>query len=175
MKIFYCDGSTRGGKNQKGADNIGGWGVVCFTDETEMEITAYFYDSETNTTNNRQELKGLLCCLRHADEYYPNEPCIIYSDSAYVVSMCNTWIHNWSQNGWRNSKKQLVENYDLVKELWDQHLSKGFYHCEIRKCDGHVGNIGNELADALATNNLSRFKALYTEAEIELIDLDNNK
>ena len=46
MKIFYCDGSTRGGKNQKGAENIGGWGAVCFLDEDENCLVAYDYETK---------------------------------------------------------------------------------------------------------------------------------
>ena len=110
MKIFYCDGSTRGGKNQKGAENIGGWGAICFLDEDENCLIAYDYDTENNTTNNRQELKAFIWWLNFADEYFPNEKCIIYSDSAYVVNMWNEWIHSWSSKGWKNSKKQTVEN-----------------------------------------------------------------
>ena len=34
MITFYSDGSTRG-KNQKGADNVGGWGVVCINEISE--------------------------------------------------------------------------------------------------------------------------------------------
>lgn len=168
MKIFYCDGSTRGGKNQKGANNIGGWGAVCFEDENENTLIAVEYDSENNTTNNRQELKALLWCLTFADEYFPNEKCLIKSDSAYVVNMCNDWIWKWSFNGWKNSKKQTVENLDLVQEIW-KFISKEFYHCSIQKCTGHAGEIGNELADALATNNMCRFKMICEEYEIETL------
>ncbi len=162
MKIFYCDGSTRGGKNQKGAENIGGWGALCFLDEDENCITVSGCDTEENTTNNRQELKALIWCLRVADELYPDERCVIYSDSAYVVNMVNSWIHSWSNNGWKNSKKQTVENLDLVLEIWE-HIKQEFYHCEVRKISGHSGEVGNELADALATANFKRFKAIKEE------------
>lgn len=167
MKIFYCDGSTRGGKNQKGADNIGGWGAVCFSDETEEHIETIEYNSETNTTNNRQELKGLLWCLDYADSFCPNDKCVIYCDSAYVVNMCNLWISNWATNGWKTSKKQPVENIDLVQAIW-KHISKPFYHCTIKKCPGHSGVIGNELADALATGNKYMFNSICQEYEITL-------
>lgn len=162
MKVFYCDGSTRGGKNQKGADNMGGWGALCFIDEDENCITLCDCDTEENTTNNRQELKGFLWCLRIADEFYPDEKCIIYSDSAYVVNMFNDWIHTWARNGWKNSKKQTVENLDLVLEIWE-HAKQEFYHCSVQRVDGHSDIIGNELVDALATANFKRFKQLKKE------------
>lgn len=162
MKIFYCDGSTRGGKNQKGAENIGGWGAVCFLDEDENCLVAYEYDTEENTTNNRQELKALIWCLNYADEYFPDEKCIIYSDSAYVVNMWNQWINTWASKGWKNSKKVTVENLDLVLEIWE-HAKQEFYHCEVRKIEGHKDIVGNELADALATANHNRFITLVEE------------
>ena len=167
MKIYYCDGSTRGGKNQKGAENIGGWGAVCFYDEDENTIEAYEYDTEENTTNNRQELKALLWCLSHADDYFPDQKCVIYSDSAYVVNMFNTWIYSWACNGWKNSKKQTVENLDLVLDIWE-HVKQEFYHCEVRKTEGHCDIIGNELADALATNNKNRFKSIIEDYAISM-------
>jgi ribonuclease HI len=167
MKIYYCDGSTRGGKNQKGADNIGGWGAVCFSDELENNICACEYDTENNTTNNRQELKALLYCLNHADEFYPDEKCIIYSDSAYVVNTFNTWIHSWAANGWKNSKKQTVENLDLILDLWE-FAQKEFYNVTVQKTTGHCGEVGNELADALATASMNKFSRIIEENNISI-------
>lgn len=160
MKIFYCDGSTKG-INQKGADNTGGWGVVWFNcdDEEELSLISFNFSTTTCTTNNREELKALLYCLEIIDEKYPKDNCIIYSDSAYVVNMFNDWIHTWAQNGWKNSKKQTVENLDLVQEIY-KHIQNSFKGYDIRKCRGHIGEEGNELADALATANYNKFVKL---------------
>ena len=172
MKLFYCDGSTRG-KNQKGADNIGGWGVVCFNvlDSVDWELEDFDCDTTEGTTNNREELKAMLYCLSSVLHDYPNEKCIIYSDSAYVVNMCNTWIYSWAANNWKNSKKQTVENLDLVKTIYDL-LQRFFVKPDIQKCEGHMGELGNELADALATGNYRRFIGLCDSADFELSDLD---
>lgn len=124
-----------------------------------------------STTNNREELRGLFYCLAAADEFFPDEKCIIYSDSAYVVNMCNEWIWTWAKNGWKNSKKQPVENIDLVQEIY-KYINQDFYHCEIRKCSGHNDLIGNELADALATSNFKRFLRLLDEYELKLSPTD---
>ena len=172
MKIFYCDGSTRG-KNQKGADNIGGWGVVCFNvvNSVDWELECFDCDTTEGTTNNREELKAMLYCLSSSLIDYPNEKCIIYSDSAYVVNMCNSWIDSWAVNNWKNSKKQTVENLDLVKNIYDL-LQRGFIRPEIRKCEGHQGDLGNELADALATGNYRRFIGMCDSAGLELSNND---
>ena len=172
MKWFYCDGSTRG-KNQKGADNIGGWGAVCFNiiDSVDLELQDFDCDTTEGTTNNREELKAMIYCLSSILHDYPDEKCIIYSDSAYVVNMCNTWIYSWAANGWKNSKKQTVENLDLVKTIYDL-LQRFFVKPDIEKCEGHMGELGNELADALATGNYRRFIGLCDSADFKLSDLN---
>lgn len=172
MKWFYCDGSTRG-KNQKGADNIGGWGVVCFNiiDSVDLELVDFDCDTTEGTTNNREELKAMIYCLSSVLHDYPDEKCIIYSDSAYVVNMCNTWIYSWATNNWKNSKKQTVENLDLVQEIYNL-LQRFFVKPDIEKCEGHMGELGNELADALATGNYRRFIGLCESADFELSNND---
>ena len=62
MKYIYVDGSCRG-KNQRGAENIGGHSMIAFIDDTTLDI---FCATEKNTTNNRQELKGLLKAMEYA-------------------------------------------------------------------------------------------------------------
>lgn len=172
MKIFYCDGSTRG-KNQKGADNIGGWGVVCFNvvDSVDWELESFDCDITEGTTNNREELKALIHCLATIKELYPDEKCIIYSDSAYVVNMCNSWIDTWAANNWKNSKKQTVENLDLVKVIYN-FIKESFIRPNIQKCDGHSGDIGNEMADALARGQYKRFLNICEECKYLLSDDD---
>ena len=161
MKIFYCDGSTKG-KNQKGADNYGGFGVVCLEDDEE--ILSMDAVAAENTTNNREELKALIYALAIAEEEYPDEECLVFCDSAYVVNMFNDWIHSWAKNGWKNSKKQTVENLDLVLQLWE-YAKQDFFHCIVKRCDGHMGEFGNEVADALATMNFRRVRHLINENE----------
>lgn len=161
MKTFYSDGSTRG-KNQKGADNIGGFGYVLLEDEDSLNILAFGCSTTNGTTNNREELKALIACFDYADEMFPNEFCTIYSDSAYVVNMVNDWIWKWAANGWKNSKKQTVENLDLVQEIFN-HIKKDFYHCQVKKCSGHTGELGNEIADALATENFGKALKIIKE------------
>ena len=77
-----------------------------------------YYGREENTTNNRMEMMAVLKCMELAAADKANNY-ICYSDSAYVVNMCNDWIRKWAQNGWQNSKKQTVENLDLVKKIYN--------------------------------------------------------
>ena len=151
MKKIYVDGSS------KGNPGVGGWAVVVMN-EDETAISAQFFGTENNVTNNRMELKALLYALEYADEN-PDETFIIYSDSSYVVNSCNEWMRSWAANNWLNSKKQVVENVDYMKAIWF-YLSKDFFNADIQKCKGHNGELGNELADALAQGNNKKYKEL---------------
>lgn len=155
---IYTDGSSRGNPGP------GGWGMVVMN-EDDSELIIVEHENESMVTNNRMELKAMICALEYAAEY-PKHTFIIYSDSAYVVNSCNSWMHTWALNGWKNSKKVTVENVDLMKEIYS-YLSRDFFNAEIKKCGGHTGEVGNELADAAATGNWNKFKQLLEYWEIK--------
>lgn len=146
-KHYYSDGAC------KGNPGPGGWGLVrvVYNQSNTPTIEEAYRGEFENTTNNRMEMMAVLKCfeLAAAD---PANQYICHSDSAYVVNMCNSWIRNWAKNGWLNSKKQTVENLDLVKEIYN-YLNINFFNCQIVKCPGHCGLLENELADALATGD----------------------
>ena len=79
------------------------------------------------------------------------------SDSAYCVNTINDWIYKWSNNNWKKSNNQPVENLDLIQSLY-KYLIKDFWNCQVIKTKAHCGNIPNEIADALATGNDEKFK-----------------
>ena len=165
MKVFYTDGSCRRNPGS------GGFGVVSIQDD---KINYKFSEQCDYTTNNREEIKAILHVFKLIDDSVSNfEPVIICSDSAYCVNMINDWIWTWANNDWKNSKKQTVENLDLVKELY-KYITKDFFPCQVMKVDGHRGNVGNELADALATNDKRKYQYILSKACIEDIDVENS-
>lgn len=168
IKIF-TDGSTREGKNQRGAKNKGGFGVVIMN-EDESEIYYSFSYQTENTTNNRMELQALYEALMLADELYKEEKVKIISDSAYCINMVSSWIYSWARNGWRTSAKKQVENLDLVQEIYKL-IDQPFYHCTFEKINGHSDYIGNEMADALATDNLAKYEQYIEEYDIKVNNL----
>lgn len=160
---IFTDGSSRGNPGP------GGWGMLVMNEE-ESEILFMESDSDNPTTNNRMELKAMICAFEYAEDH-PKDYFIIYSDSAYVVNSCNSWIRGWAANGWKNSKKQTVENLELMQALYG-YLVRPFFNAEVRKCDGHAGDTGNELADALATHNSKKFNELVEYWEIKMPEED---
>lgn len=158
MIEIYTDGSARRNPGP------GGWGLLVLKEKTILKTKSMQYKQAI--TNNQMELCALLTALHLASTEYKNEWVIIYCDSAYCVNMCNSWIFTWSQNGWQNSKKQQVENYELVTAIWD-YIQFPVGKWTIRKCDGHSGIVGNEIADALATNNKEKLLKILTENNLE--------
>lgn len=139
--MIYTDGACSGNPGP------GGWGAVLFYGEHKKEISG----GEKVTTNNRMEIQAVIEGLSLL-----KEPCTVkvYSDSAYVVNCFqNGWIHGWLRNGWKNSKKDPVENQDLWKKLWE--LMKQ-HSVEYVKVKGHSDNEWNNRCDELAREAIKR-------------------
>ena len=152
MIAFYTDGAC------KGNPGPGGFGVCSIRED---RIIYQYSEQCEHTTNNREEMKAILHVFKFVMENDLKDV-IIYSDSAYCVNMLNDWIWKWATNGWINSKKQTVENIDLVKELY-KYISTEFFPCQVVKIKGHSGDVANELADALATNNETKYQRILKE------------
>lgn len=157
MLNIYVDGSSRGNPG------AGGFGVVIINNN---KLEYAFNEQFNNVTNNQMELRAIIHALELIKEKYPEEEVIIHSDSAYCVNMCNDWIWTWSKNDWKNSKKQRVENYELVRKIW-KFISMEFPNFQIVKCSGHSGIIENELADRLANQDFTKFTKILEENGIE--------
>lgn len=142
--IIYCDGACSGNQFDS---NKGGWGaVVQYRDKTKE-----MYGGEQNTTNQRMELTA---CIKALEQIKASNIDIeIYSDSAYMVNcMHQKWYEKWQRNGWKNSKKEPVENKDLWIELL---YLVAKYNVKFNKVSGHSGIGLNELADRLAKKGIS--------------------
>ena len=143
--IIYCDGACSG--NQL-ADNLGGWGVVLKYNNQSKEL----FGSERNTSNQRMELTACIKALESVKA--SGIPVDIYSDSAYLINcMQQKWYVNWQKNGWKNAKKQPVENQDLWKTILDL-TRKHAVH--FHKVAGHSGVTLNERADELAQMGIQK-------------------
>ena len=172
IKVFYTDGACSGNPG-KGGFGVVQMGQVSFNKRNALgnwenvtlpSIEYYFGKVTEDTTNNREELKAIIHVMKLAAAD-PSSEYLVYSDSAYAVNVINDWIWGWAKNNWCNSKNKEVENIDLVKEIYN-YLNIDFFNFQIKKCKGHSGEIGNELADALATCDRKKWDKLLETNEL---------
>lgn len=146
--VVYCDGACSGNQS---TNNVGGWGAVLRYKDHVKELSG----GERNTSNQRMELTACIKALEHIKT--ASKPIEIYSDSAYVVNcMTERWYERWRRSGWKNAKKQPVENRDLWKRLLD--LVER-HEVTFKKVRGHAGVELNERADALAQEAIARLRS----------------
>lgn len=141
--IIYTDGACSGNPGP------GGWAALLKYGSYERVISG----AEPQTTNNRMELTAALKALQTL-----TEPCdvALHTDSAYLVRAFNDgWLNNWQRNGWRNAKKQPVENQDLWRALLEQDTRHRITWIKVR---GHADDELNNRVDGLAVEamNLGR-------------------
>lgn len=161
MFTIYTDGSTRI-KNKKGENNIGGFGYVVYDDKTGYIVDACS-EQVQNTTNNRMELQALYEVIKKygSDSIFGAN--IVFTDSAYAMKCITEWADVWNKNNWKTSKGTPVENQDLIKPMYDLYWRDHFI--VIKKCSGHSGIEGNELADKLATGLLTADEVYYSDTK----------
>lgn len=139
----YCDGACSGNQSVR---NIGGWGAILSYNNSLKEI----HGGDRDTSNQRMELTA---CIKALEMITSKDiPVDVFSDSAYLVNcMHEKWYENWQKNGWRNAKKQPVENQDLWKKLL---LLINDRPTRFHKVTGHAGVRLNERADQLAQRGI---------------------
>jgi ribonuclease HI len=133
--VIYTDGACSGNPGP------GGWGAVLMYGDVKKEISG----GEPMTTNNRMELMAAIQALESLKEPVQVR---LHTDSAYLVNCFHQgWHERWERNGWRNSKKEPVENRDL----WERMLALTRRHSvEFVKVKGHSNDVWNNRCDELA-------------------------
>ena len=173
---FYTDGSCSGNPGP------GGFGVVCLntcysqtiSDYIERHTINYTYSEQSeSTTNNREELKAILHVLKIAAEHKEYD-FTIYSDSAYAVNCLINWCPMWAKNNWIRKGNKPILNLELIQEMYSIYL-KIKDRITIIKIDGHKGILGNEFADALATNNKKKLDDLIYRYDIAFLYIFNKE
>lgn len=134
MITIYTDGSFQS------SINAGGYAAVVYENG---QIVKEMYQGHKDTTNNREELRGVIEALR----YLPaDEKAEVVSDSQYVLNnlqYCEEWFH--TDEGLATKK-----NLDLWWILLD--LYKSHPNVTYRWTKGHADDEGNIRADLLATH-----------------------
>ncbi|MBE0481245.1 MAG: ribonuclease HI [Dehalococcoidia bacterium] len=136
---IHCDGACAGNGRRR---NRGGWAAILVHKGRTRTVSG----GEPDTTNQRMELTA---CIKGLESVKDGRAGIdVYSDSAYLVNCFrDRWHERWVRNGWKNYRKQPVENRDL----WERLLKLvARYDVSFHKVSGHSGNVLNEAADRLA-------------------------
>lgn len=164
---MFTDGAA------KGNPGPGGYGAVIHADGSIIELGA----GKSDTTNNEMELRAVVEGLKHLPDTV--KAVAIYTDSKYVVEGAIGWIFGWMKNGWQTKAKTDVLHKELWQELID--LMKSL-DIEWHKVPGHVGIIGNERADSIASDfGVEKNVALYVGPrseypyDIENVEYDKEK
>ncbi len=136
----------------KGNPGPGGYAAILRYGDYVKEISG----CETNTTNNRMELKAVIMALKELKE--PCEVCL-YTDSKYVIKGITEWIHSWIKRGWLTANKKKVLNKELWEELFRLskiHKIKWIWvkahnkHPENERCDKLAKSV---IKECIKTNN----------------------
>lgn len=168
MITLYTDGSCRGNPGP------GGWALIRLDEEDDkLVMRPPHFGTKEQTTNNEMELRAVLEAAEMAKKDPDLNHYTCFCDSAYVVNICNEWMIKWAMNGWRRSKNQPIENLKLVKALYERFIAP-FFNLSLEKIKGHNGCLGNELADALATDNKEKVLKLSKANDIYYQENDDN-
>ncbi len=144
IQSIYTDGACSGNPGP------GGWGTVIYYVSGEVrELGGY----AAATTNNRMEMQAAIAALEFILTTGQTTPLVLLTDSEYVKNGITKWIKGWKQKDWKTSTGKPVLNQDLWEELDDAHIKVNRQlkkNLEWQYVRGHVGNVGNERADAIA-------------------------
>ncbi|MDR3019390.1 MAG: ribonuclease HI [Treponema sp.] len=139
---IYTDGGCSGNPGP------GGWAYIILRQTFQgWEIIAQEKGAESDTTNNKMELRAVIEALR-ALKSKNNVPrrAAVFTDSQYVQKGISEWIHTWKRNSWRTSDKKPVKN----KELWEELDALALeFSIGWKWVKGHAGNEYNERCDRM--------------------------
>jgi len=141
--VIFTDGSSLG--------NPGPGGYGCVLVFQQLNEVMELGGNKIKTTNNEMELSAVIAALSHS--VFNTMPVEIFTDSSYVINGITKWIHGWEKNGWKTLAKEDVAN----KSLWQNLISlvrerEATSKIHWNYIPGHVGVIGNERCDEIATS-----------------------
>lgn len=151
----FTDGSSRGNPGP------GGWAAVVVgaragASTIESRILE-LGGREEPTTNNRMELMAAAEALERVSE---GAHIIVHTDSSYLINGVTKWISGWKRNGWVTKAGEPVVNQDLWMRIHGACTARRVSWVHV---GGHVGIVGNERCDHIAT-------AFADERDVALFD-----
>lgn len=134
----------------KGNPGPGGWGVAVFEGGTMVRSES---GGSPDTTNNRMELIAFIEACKLIGDDYRGFNVTVHIDSTYVLKGSTEWLRGWRAKDYRG-----VKNEDLWRQVADL---RGVWLDEsvnLKWVKGHSGDLFNEAADKLASDEALRFK-----------------
>lgn len=162
--IFYTDGGST--PSSGGPGGFGAISIEMVKARAGKPCVRKFSRAYQCTTNNRMELRGLLCALLNAP---PRARIIVYTDSSYTINCVAKWLPAWIRAGKLAGASLEAdprsETTPLNKDLLLRILlaAKDRVIC-LKHVQGHSGHVFNEAADAL-TNRGRRGLATHLYAD----------
>ncbi len=145
--VIFTDGSSLG--------NPGPGGYGCVIVFQQLDEVIELGGNKTKTTNNEMELSAVIAGLSHS--VFNTADVEIFTDSSYVINGITKWVYGWEKNGWQTLAKQEVANKSLWQNLISLVREREVHSKALAKINwnyipGHVGVIGNERCDEIATS-----------------------
>jgi ribonuclease HI len=141
---LYTDGACSGNPGP------GGWGTVAYFDDGSCHELG---GRDGATTNNRMEMQAAIAALQFFAQSKQTAPCILYTDSEYLIKGITQWVKGWKKKGWKTAAGKPVLNQDLWETLDNldrQVQSQTKTPVSWQHVRGHSGDIGNERCDTIA-------------------------
>jgi len=170
IEIFSDCASYHNGK----PDQIGGFcTLVLDANDNIMDTIIRCYDK---TTNNYNELLGVLVGITHVLQKYPE--CMhvtVTSDSEYVVKGANERVAKWKNQGWKNTSG-AVKNVELWKIMVEgkADYAKARKILKFEWVKGHKGKNITYEEDRVAYFQ-EKCDTLATEALKKVVDYRNSQ
>ena len=156
--IIFTDGSVP--NNQNKGNRKGGIGV--FFGNDDIRNISYSLD-ESPTLKVTNQVCELLACIKGivkliSTQKIEGNNIIIRTDSLYIVNTINDWAKKWEKNNWKKSDNKIIQNEELVKQLYylSLNLSITFEHVKAhtkepnKESPEYFNWYGNYMADKLA-------------------------
>lgn len=141
--VIFTDGSSLGNPGP------GGYGSVIVFPQLDEVIE--LGGNKTHTTNNEMELTAVIAALSYVAANTAETH--IFTDSSYVISGITQWVHGWKKNNWKTKTGNDVANQFSWKQLLslvEERAATSSVHWH--HVPGHVGVVGNERCDVIATS-----------------------
>lgn len=152
----FCDG----GLKKTSASVVTHTAYACLLVENGQQIDEYS-NTELQGTNQTAELKALLNALKMSiSKAKKKDIIVITADSSYAIRGLYEYVHAWKKNGYKNSKNQIIENYDIWMEIFNKR--ELFDNIYFRHVKSHTKNEGeifkyNDIVDKMCTKSIQDF------------------